>query len=421
MNVRLRTAPQKGDGSPAARTTNGVHHQSPIRGIKRMMVVPNNDDGANFRCRIVQCLKWMAAVVIVLYLCLVVVIFGGQPEQSHNIAPPLDQGLSDRQRKIQSLSHHPINNLQAQTEENTQQQREETQPLALLKGHANREYDTPDMPGQPNVGDGCGSSERDEDLKIQLHVLGWRRAGPLGSLLHQLNSANYRGWHEDLPLRVHLDGGASGDVVAVATDFRWSHGMKTLDVREQNVGLREMWLSSLGNAAREAGENTLMIVFEDDTSVSPSYFQWIIAVVDAYARNRKCRDANLMGYSLSPMRVNDLDPKGVFPRWNAGTEIGYDRVAYLTTVPSSWGGAYWSDRWREFDEFVKVRMQPEYFSLEEEAKFNGKNYDDLQLSPRELWVPDSRHNVWPKSWKRFMVDWMFGRGLFMVRKKQHCG
>jgi hypothetical protein len=37
------------------------------------------------------------------------------------------------------------------------------------------------------------------------------------------------------------------------------------------------------------------------------------------------------------------------------------RNAYLSTMPSSWGAAYWSDKWNEFAEFVDVRIKQHPF------------------------------------------------------------
>ena len=45
----------------------------------------------------------------------------------------------------------------------------------------------------------------------------------------------------------------------------------------------------------------------------------------------------------------------------------------------------------------------------------GKKYDDLRLSPKEILIAELCSNVWAKSWKRFVVDWMYRRGLVMVR------
>mmetsp|Transcript_33884 Transcript_33884/g.71254 ORF Transcript_33884/g.71254 Transcript_33884/m.71254 type:complete len:421 (+) Transcript_33884:34-1296(+) len=256
---------------------------------------------------------------------------------------------------------------------------------------------------------------RNTDLRveeIQVHVIGWRRPGQTKALLEQLEKSNYVGWNTSVPLYIHLDGGADKEVITISEEFHWTHGEKQLDVQPKNVGLREMWLSSLGSAAKSAGENTLMIIFEDDMSTSSIYFQWILSVVDAYGRNKRCRDSKLMGFSLSPIRVDEMT-KPPFKRWDATQIIGRD-LAYLSVVPSSWGAAYWSDRWNEFMEFVNVRVEPPYYDMNAEENLAGMQYDDLKLTPKELYLPDARSNVWPKSWKRFMVDWMYVRGLVML-------
>jgi hypothetical protein len=263
------------------------------------------------------------------------------------------------------------------------------------------------------VEDGCDSFKRLID-EIQVHIIGWRRPQPMEALLNQLEKSNYRGWNTPIPLHIHLDGGALQEVVTIVNEFEWTHGVKLINDRKENVGLREMWLSSIGSASKIAGGNTLMIVFEDDMSISVDYFQWLLAVVDAYGRNPHCRDANLMGFSLSPIRVEEM--RKPFKRWNASAVIQDGRNAYLSTVPGSWGAAYWSDKWNEFAEFIDVRMKPPYYDVQAEHLEPSQKYkyDELRLTPKELFIPDSRSNVWPKSWKRFMVDFMYVRGLLMV-------
>ena len=233
----------------------------------------------------------------------------------------------------------------------------------------------------------------------------------LESLLDGLEESNYIGWGIPLPLYIHMDGGSSDEVASIADAFNWTHGEKHLDQRSENVGTREMWFSSLGSAAKAAGDNTLLITFEDDMAVSPDYFQWILAVIDKYGRNINCRDANLMGFSLSPIRVEEMTKP--FKRWNATREVGSQRTAFLSILPSSWGAAYWSDRWTEFADFATIRMKPQYYDMSSES-LPSKNYEDLRLTPEELFIPNARSNIWPKSWKRFMVDWMYARGLLMV-------
>mmetsp|Transcript_33371 Transcript_33371/g.61466 ORF Transcript_33371/g.61466 Transcript_33371/m.61466 type:complete len:415 (+) Transcript_33371:101-1345(+) len=280
---------------------------------------------------------------------------------------------------------------------------------ARLKSATTTTVTTAAFPQRPDIY--CGISERQVD-EIQIHVIGWRRLTPLASLLNQLEKANYDGWDIPVPLYIHLDGGAHPAVKEFGENVSWAHGEKHIDIREDNVGLREMWLSSLGDAAKAAGDNTLMLMFEDDTSVSSIYFQWILAAIDSYGRNRRCRDSNLMGFSLSPIRVEELSPPPFIP-WNSKDVVG-SSFAYLSVVPSSWGVAYWSDRWNEFSDFVDVRLKPPYYNTEEERSLITKKYDDLRLTPEEYQIPYCRSNVWPKSWKRFMIDFMYARGLVML-------
>lgn len=284
-----------------------------------------------------------------------------------------------------------------------------------------------DSVGIPNVVHGCGLSTtksiqatRDVD-QIQIHVIGWRREEGMRQLLDQLEASNYEGWDKEVPLYIHIDGNSSQTVDSVAQNFKWSHGPKHLDLRSENVGLREMWFSSLGKAAHLAGDNTLMVVFEDDIMVSTAYFQWLIKMIDEYARNPRCRDANLVGFSLSTITFQETFTP--FHKWSAQEIIAKSykhkdpsrptSAAFLTSVPSSWGAAYWSDHWKDFDKFVKIRMQQPFYDLDAE-KIKEKNYWERKMSPPHLHIPGARSNWWQNSWKRFMVDMMHARGLVML-------
>lgn len=147
------------------------------------------------------------------------------------------------------------------------------------------------------------------------------------------------------------------------------------------------------------------------------YFQGLMRLIKTYARNPHCREPSLMGISLSPIRMQEL--RKPFTRWHAETGLnstGKPSNAFLSSVPSSWGSAYFTDRWLEFAPFVELRLQHPFYDVEAEktAKSVGK-YDQLHLTPQELYIPNGcRSNVWPQSWKRFMVDFMFARGTLML-------
>merc|ERR1740117_1058190 len=107
-------------------------------------------------------------------------------------------------------------------------------------------------------------------------------------------------------------------------------------------------MTSITNAAREAGNNTLLIVFEDDMRVSSVYFQYLLRLIREYGKNQMCRNSSLMGFSLSPVRLMEMRAGQPFERWRAKSVIPEDKAwnVYLSSLPSSWGGAYWSDRWQ---------------------------------------------------------------------------
>ena len=81
-------------------------------------------------------------------------------------------------------------------------------------------------------------------------------------------------------------------------------------------------------------------------------------------------------------------------------------------VPCSWGALYYGSVWREFVRFYRVRVRPPFFNFTQELLKAGGHLEILG-DPRVA-LPRSHTNAWPRSWKRFMVDFMFGRGLVMA-------
>jgi len=259
---------------------------------------------------------------------------------------------------------------------------------------------------------GCYGADRILD-EIQIHVIGWRRDTSLQRLLQQLSNANYDSWDKPVILNIHLDGEYSSNVSSIAESFYWPHGRKILDMKETKYGLRGMWLDSLGKASAKATNNTLLLTFEDDVIVSPSYFQWLLIVVDKYSRNPDCRDSNLVGFSFSPLIYQEMYLP--FHPWRVEEFMGDTKSAvYLSSVPSSWGAAYWADHWKQFDAFVNVRLSTPFYNTSWEENQTSSAMVE-EVSPSFLRLPGSlMSNYWPKSWKRFMVDFMYGRGLVML-------
>lgn len=72
--------------------------------------------------------------------------------------------------------------------------------------------------------------------------------------------------------------------------------------------------------------------------------------------------------------------------------------------------------WRDFLAFYRTRVRPPFFDFEQEAAQRGIGRNREPLGDPALLLPRSRSNVWPRSWKRFMIDFMFGR----VRARVHA-
>ena len=50
-----------------------------------------------------------------------------------------------------------------------------------------------------------------------------------------------------------------------------------------------------------------------------------------------------------------------------------------------------------------------FFNFTEEKHQKGTGKNRAPLGDRALLLPGARSNVWPRSWKRFLIDFMYGR------------
>lgn len=245
---------------------------------------------------------------------------------------------------------------------------------------------------------------------LEVHVIGCNRPVALATLLGQLNAPDYSLTPEvDVSLWVHVDHcDGKEDVVRVAKDFAWVGGRTAVEVQETQRGLREMWFGIFEGVQQRGVKETMVLVLEDDMVVAPLFLVWLNNVVQRYFPTPGGRDQAVVGVSLSPVRVMEM--KKPFVRWH-GVKHTKDSV-YLTNLPSSWGPAYWSDSVSDFVPYARERMR--YHNWTGEAKFDRNWGVDLKLQPKELEVPGAYSNVWPTSWKKHLIEYMYGRGQVML-------
>lgn len=86
----------------------------------------------------------------------------------------------------------------------------------------------------------------------------------------------------------------------------------------------------------------------------------------------------------------------------------------LMCLPGSWGALYFRSVWRRFVEFYTVRAFPPFYNASAEAFQKGKLALREPLGDPALVIDQCRASTWPRSWKRFMIDFMYGRGDVML-------
>ena len=354
----------------------------------------------DYRQQSTRLLRWVFVIVVLVASAAFFITMSPQSQRSH--VRPHSAPESHPLRVLRREAQHQ-EQLAAQAKAQQQQDQHGQQQQAEEKAeNAKKEEDEDEDEEEPvpattrppprraarrrlGGGDGgCDGRPWDDDLTIEIHVLGYQRPRSLGVLLAQLRDARYDGWAKPVPLVVHLDDSAKHPrVAAVARAVRWPHGALRVSARAARagrLGLRRMWMDAVTAASAAAGPNALMVVFEDDLRVSALYFQWLLAAVARYGRAMACRDAALVGFSLSPLKVDELARANT--RWRARDGLARPGAgAFLSQVPSSWGAAYWSDRWLEFAAFARVRQAPPYFNSTVVVRTKA---DSLKLTPVKI-------------------------------------
>jgi hypothetical protein len=225
---------------------------------------------------------------------------------------------------------------------------------------------------------------RDTHFKreIDIHVFAWKRSKSLSRLLYSLNDADYSSSSGKVMMIVHVDGDSTEDVNRVLLNFKWKFGRKYYKIQKskKNQGLKEILLKSWDYSKYS-------LFLEDDVQVSRFYFSFL----------QKClkfiKGSDILGCSLYTPRLDEITP-GIKdlqnpPLWNFRNLTKREYVYYQ--LPCSWGAVYEEVKFKSFLKYLKFRAQ---------------NTTDLQLSLRS--------NNWAQSWKRFLIEFMYAKGYFLL-------
>lgn len=227
------------------------------------------------------------------------------------------------------------------------------------------------------------SLQRTRHSQVDIHVFAWRRGKSLSRLLQSLNKAYYS---QKVLLIVHVDGGESEEVDRVLWNFKWKFGKEYYKIQWnlERKGMKEMMIN-----AWDGLYGKYAIFLEDDVEVSPMFFKYSWKCIQVL--NKKNVDG-LIGCSLYTPRLDELsmtiDPQNP-PLWNF-RNITLDNYVYYQ-LPCSWGAIYEEKNWKKFIKYLKYRIQ----------------------NTRNLEFP-LRSNNWEQSWKRFLIEWMYAKGQYLL-------
>mmetsp|Transcript_43594 Transcript_43594/g.103594 ORF Transcript_43594/g.103594 Transcript_43594/m.103594 type:complete len:423 (-) Transcript_43594:1295-2563(-) len=231
----------------------------------------------------------------------------------------------------------------------------------------------------------------------------WRRVGSLRRLLTSLSVANFHGW--SVPLTISFDAHPDENAVEFAEKLSWPFGPKQVVVAQLHRGLRGQWMEMV-----QLGHD--YIVLEDDVETSPDFFSWILTARQLLEKFHQHSRNRVIGICLYVPLIDEVH----YPRrpWNF-SKTGAPGEVYLHQLPCSWGQVYFKEWWREFSLFYRARSAPPFYDLTAEGGPLGEGSKKASRGNPRLLIPSSQSNTWGyHSWKRFMVDFMYFRGLTML-------
>ena len=210
-------------------------------------------------------------------------------------------------------------------------------------------------------------------MKICIVTVAYNRPDCLLRLLDSLKRADYP---EPVPLIISVDKSDTDSVEHLADEFVWPYGEKIVARHAENMGLRAHMLS-LG---RYFEEYDALVVLEDDTYVSSSFYHYVKACVECdYA------DPLVAGISLYAFRQNYQTGLPFSPAPSA-----YD--VYLMQCAQSWGEVWMKDSWQRFSSWYETHS------------------DDFSLPH----LPDAL-NSWPHtSWLKYHTRYCIEQGRYFV-------
>lgn len=181
--------------------------------------------------------------------------------------------------------------------------------------------------------------------QIVIKIIAYKRANSLLRLLKSLDVAYYDS--RKVPLEILIDAPIQEnekpqvqEVISAAEQFHWSHGPKVITVRKNHLGITGSWL----NSWNPNSDNEYAYIAEDDTEVSPHYYQAIRAALRIYQN-----DSLIYGITLQkPSYSYGVNEWGKWRKIDVEAEEEDKLSTYLFPVIGTWGVLLFPKPWKKF-------------------------------------------------------------------------
>ncbi|RGS74951.1 glycosyltransferase family 2 protein [Coprococcus sp. AF21-14LB] len=173
------------------------------------------------------------------------------------------------------------------------------------------------------------------------------------------------------------------EIIKIANECEWNFGEKIIKVYSERQGLRKHII--------QCGDLTelykAVVILEDDISVSPFFFEYVLQAVQFYGE-----DENIAGISLYKHEINVGCSCFFEPDYN-----GYD--TFLMQFAQSWGQCWTYRMWKDFKQwYIKNELNV----------FEEKNSDLMKN------IPSNIKNWGNQSWLKYYMVYLVEKDLYFV-------
>lgn len=182
--------------------------------------------------------------------------------------------------------------------------------------------------------------------KVAIVVVGYNRLGGMKRLMSSLLNASYP--NKDVPLILSIDASGNGELYNYVNSIDWPYGRKFVNIENERLGLIKH-IFQCGGLSRKF---KAVIILEDDLFVSPDFYNYVLAAIDAYGE-----DENVSGIALYQEETNGFVSLPFSPM-NNGSDC------YAMQSVCSWGEVWNQRMWTGFEmwlekwdrDFTKIDM-----------------------------------------------------------------